>query len=136
MKKIIAIIIILIVSLLIVGMTANSLFAAEDKVNNFFDTSYEPLSPLPGLEQAAGVDTDLEIYLQGVVRFLIALAGGLAVVYITIGGVEYMLSDSVTSKETAKNRIQASILGLILAIISWLILYTINPTLLELKIFG
>jgi hypothetical protein len=50
---------------------------------------------------------------------------------LTISGVRYMLSDVVTDKEKAKNRIKACLWGLLLLAAAWLILYTINPQLLQ-----
>ena len=60
-------------------------------------------------------------------KFLIAIAGVLAVIMIVIGGVEYMSTDAVYGKSEGKNKITRALGGLLLALISWLILNTINP---------
>ena len=59
----------------------------------------------------------------------IAIAGILAVVVITYAGIEYMVSEAVSSKEAAKKRIWSALSGLLLAFLSYLILYTLNPDL-------
>jgi hypothetical protein len=50
---------------------------------------------------------------------------------IIVGGIELSTSGLVSSKEAAKERILNAILGLVLALFSWLLLYTINPDLLK-----
>ncbi len=53
-------------------------------------------------------------------------------IMIVMGGIEYVMSDLVTSKEEAKSRIQNAILGLILSLSIYIILNTVNPNLLNL----
>jgi hypothetical protein len=50
------------------------------------------------------------------------------------GGLEIMLSESVFNKEAGKKKINEALLGLGLALVSWLILYIINPEILNFKI--
>jgi hypothetical protein len=59
--------------------------------------------------------------------YVFGLAVVIAVVQLVIGGMEYALSEGLTKKEDAKGRIWAAIGGLMLALLSWLILNTINP---------
>jgi hypothetical protein len=89
---------------------------------------YTPLAPLPQTTYASG-KTDIAKYVTGGFTFFIALAGVLAVVRIVWGGIEYMTSDVVSSKSAARETIQNAIYGLILAIVSWLILNTIDTKL-------
>jgi hypothetical protein len=63
------------------------------------------------------------------------VAASLAVLMIVIGGVQYIMSDSVTSKPAAKERMISAMVGLFLLIIIALILETINPNLLNLDAF-
>jgi hypothetical protein len=65
---------------------------------------------------------------------MIALAVLAAVVMCIVGGFEYMLTESVTTKLNAKATIENAILGLAGALGSWLILYTINPNLVNVSI--
>ena len=61
------------------------------------------------------------------------LAAVLAVIEIVVGGLQYALSESLFSKEDALDRIKMALLGLFIALVSWLILNTINPELVNLK---
>lgn len=58
----------------------------------------------------------------------ISLAAVIAVLRIIFAGVQYMLSDIVTSKGKAKKDIQAALVGLIIIIGAVLVLDTINPS--------
>lgn len=73
-------------------------------------------------------------YLNLMINLFIGLCAVTAVVMIVIGGIEYSTSELVSNKEAAKERIQGAILGLMLALCSWLILNTINPDLLNTEI--
>lgn len=101
---------------------ALSIFAQNEK--------YIPLEPIAGLNTDPGPDK-LGSYIQGLFRILIGVAGMLAVLMISIGGFQYMSTDAVYGKSEAKERITYAIGGLLLAIVSWLILNTINPELLK-----
>lgn len=96
-------------------------------------TNYTPLAPLPGIQDDQGY-VDLSNYLPNIFNLTIGLAAVLAMIMITIGGIEYMTTTSEGGKSGARNRITYAIGGLILAIAAWLILYTINPALLNFNI--
>jgi len=69
-------------------------------------------------------------YFKNLYEIGVGLAGVLAVLFIVIGGLEYIASAANPSaKESAKKRIWAAIGGLLLALASYLILQTINPAL-------
>ncbi|MBI5005260.1 MAG: hypothetical protein HZC03_01510 [Candidatus Lloydbacteria bacterium] len=87
---------------------------------------YVPLAPLPGQEGSTHVS--LGGYLSNMYTLIIGIAGVLAVLMIVIAGIEYMTPTS-SAKESGKNRALAAILGLLLALVSYLILQTINPDL-------
>jgi len=90
---------------------------------------YVPLAPLPGTgsSNAPGATVELATYLPGIFRLSIAAAGALAVIMIVIGGVQYISTDAISGKSEGKERIQNALVGLLLAIASYAILYTINP---------
>src|SRR3989344_4832352 len=96
-------------------------------------TEYELLGPIPlsGVDSAPTDETTAELYIKGVFMLIIAIAGGLAVVRIIFGGIQYMSTDAFEGKSDAKNTIQNAIWGLLLAISAWLILFTINPDLIK-----
>ena len=104
-------------------------------------TTYTLLQPLPGLEGAnqtidtkANPDTNpcpLGNYLNIMIKLFFGICGVLAVIMIVMGGIEYMTSDLISSKEAGKESIRNAVLGLLLALGSYLILNTINPDLLN-----
>jgi len=77
--------------------------------------------------------TTLEGYVRYIYLFALSIVGIAALGAITFGGITYMLSDTITSKDEAKKWIWGAISGLILALAAYLILYTINPDLVSLK---
>jgi|GEM_PF-2054283 hypothetical protein len=106
-------------------------------------TQYTLLAPLPCLNGATNVSCgtdangnkavtqiDVNSYIAYAYKFSLALAVVLAVFMITVGGFEYMLSSSVTDKKSAQEKIWNAVLGLLLALCSYLIIYTIDPNLI------
>ena len=91
---------------------------------------YQLIQPLPGIKTVSSFPD----YIQKLIPFVLSLAAVLAVVMIVVGGIEYAVSEAVSSKAEAKDRIMQAIWGLLLALISYLILYTINPDLTSLKL--
>lgn len=96
--------------------------------------TYTPLQPitLPG-NNGALYSTNIATYLQNIFSFGIAIAGGLAVIEIVWGGFEYMFSEAFNTKEIAKKRIQNAVYGLLIALCAYVILYTINPKLVQIN---
>jgi len=72
-------------------------------------------------------------YLKFIFPLAIGLAALLALVMITIGGIEYIFSAVPGVKSEGLKRIQEAIWGLLLALAAYLILYTINPDLINLS---
>ena len=108
---------------------ANSLWALILPVFVFAAQQYTLLEPIP-TPNSTFTTGDISGYLQTVFLFGISLAGILAVVMIVRGGIEYITAYGNPGRiETAKNRITQALLGLLLAVGAWLILYTINPDL-------
>ncbi|MES2060078.1 MAG: hypothetical protein V4438_03545 [Patescibacteria group bacterium] len=96
---------------------------------------YTVLTSVPGL-QSGTVDTnktDLSTYLGSLYKFGVAAAAGLAVIMVIWGGIEYITAVAGEGKSGGKERITSAILGLLLALGSYIILNTINPDLLSLK---
>src|SRR3989338_4304227 len=91
---------------------------------------YNLIQPLPGIQTVSSFPQ----YIESALPFILSLAAILAAVMIVVGGVEYAISLSEDGKKLAKSRINNAILGLLLALVSYLILYTINPDLTKLKL--
>lgn len=70
-------------------------------------------------------------YLNMMIRIFIGICAILSVVMIIMGGIEYMTSELVSSKESGKEKITGAIFGLVLALGAYAILFTINPDLLN-----
>jgi hypothetical protein len=102
-----------------------------------FALDYVPLEG-KAFEDFGGANTagDLTTFLSQVFSFGLALATALAVIMIVWGGVKIMLTESVFEKDDGKEKIKNAIYGLLLALVSWLILYTINPDLLNFNLFN
>jgi hypothetical protein len=95
--------------------------------------SYHLLEPLPGVGSSIDPSTGFGDYANKLIRLLIGAAGALAVVMIVIGGIQYMSSDAVGEKSSGKETMQNALIGLGLALTSYLLLYTINPQLTIIK---
>jgi hypothetical protein len=109
---------------------------------------YTLLTPLPCDKDTAGADCKDGVlstfnadnskgteafgrYLNILIRIFIGLCAVLAVIMIVIGGIEYMTSELISSKEAGKDRIREALLGLLLALGAYTLLNTINPDLLR-----
>lgn len=120
-KKYLKIFLVLAVFSVLIGLPSGNVFAELG--------DYVPLAPLRGIGQTEA--NDLPAYLKAMFKLLLGVAGALAVIMITLGGIEYMSTDSMFGKEEGKQKINNALLGLFLAIGAWLILFTVNPKLLE-----
>ncbi len=98
----------------------------------FAQDGFVPLSQggVPGIER----DISFSDFLNIAFRIGLAIAVTLAVVMITIGGVQYMGRESVFGKTEGRERIQNAVVGLLIALLIWLILFTINPNLLNFNV--
>jgi hypothetical protein len=95
-------------------------------------TEYQLLEPLPGyVEETSPGKTTGGLYIAGIFNFIIAVAGGMAVLVIIFGGLKYMSTDAFSGKNEAKSIIEHAIWGLLLALSAWIILNTINPDLVN-----
>lgn len=94
---------------------------------------YQPLVKIPGFTDP-GTTGNLSTYLVAVFRLGINIAIVLAVVMVIAGGIQYMVSEVANTKSKAKKQILGALGGLVLALASYLILYTINPELTEINL--
>src|SRR3989339_1377455 len=85
---------------------------------------YTPMETLPGFEKTA----DFTVFISNLYKFGIWTVGICALIMIVIGGYLYAASGgNNASMEKAKTFITDAIVGLILALLAYLILYVINP---------
>jgi hypothetical protein len=95
---------------------------------------YTPLEPIPGLT-LGGAELNFPDFLKAIFRLLFSLAALLAVGRLVIGGIMYMTSVSAGAKSQARTWATSSLYGLLILAGSYLILFTINPELIKLKLF-
>lgn len=105
-------------------------------------SNYCMLAPIPIPDASGKIDTSGNIdvqqglgnYIGGIIKLIMGIITVLAVLMIVVGGIEYMSTVSIGEKEGAKNRIVNALLGLLLALGSYIILNTINPDLVNIQV--
>lgn len=95
---------------------------------------YVELVGVPGLVGADEITTNQ--YINALYTLSIGIAALLAVVKLILAGAKYILSDVVTTKESAKKDIYTAILGLLIVLSAVLILQTINRDLTNFDILS
>lgn len=98
---------------------------------------FKPNVPIPGFPAEIKVDNALLAnYIKTLYKFFVGIAGILAVIMIAFGGLQWLFSGGSSEKiSKAKETIIGAVMGLILALGSYLILNTINPALVSFKSF-
>lgn len=95
-------------------------------------TEYKLLAPLPNIETSPGSGkATASTFIPGLFKLMIGIATALAVLTIMFGGVKYISTAGAEGKSDARKTIENALWGLILALAAWLILFTINPKLVE-----
>lgn len=94
---------------------------------------YQAISPITLPGGGAVPVNSLPNYLQAIYKIGIGLCFVLGVIMFTWAGIEYIVSESMSGKGDAKKRITAALTGLAIALVSYILLNTINPDLLKLK---
>ncbi len=82
---------------------------------------------LPFIVQYDSIGT----FLSGAFKLAMGFGAVAAIVMLVIGGFQYMTQDAVGGQKEARSRIQGAIFGLILLLLSYLILFVINPDILK-----
>lgn len=94
-----------------------------------YAVEYVPIEEIP----LVGRQPELTNYLKGIFQFGVAAIAIVSMLTIMIGGYLYIFSGGSEGVKKAKTMIVNALLGLGLALVSWIIVYTINPDLIELK---
>lgn len=84
---------------------------------------------LPGIGRA----TDVAGLVEGLINIIIAVGVLLSVIMLSIGGFQYMTQDAGSTKEAAKKTMTQAVLGVLILLAAYLILYIINPQILDIK---
>jgi len=117
---------IFIITIIILLLSGNSVYAqaARQLGVDYPDIPYAQTTP-------ETEDTPIPEYFQYIYYFFLISAGALAVLIVVVGGVQYLLSAGNPGKmQDAKERIVSALLGLLLLVGSYGILYSINPRLI------
>lgn len=85
------------------------------------------LQPIGNSQGGGSAVSSVAKYLSVAFPVFLGAAIALAVVMVTWGGLEYILSEVPGAKVEGKERIRHAIWGLLLALTAWIILNTINP---------
>lgn len=90
----------------------------------------------PGNSQLSGLfgSTDLAGFFNNLFKFAITLGAIIAVVQLVIAGYLYMGRELWATKQQAREKFKNVITGLLLLLSLWLILYKINPDLVNLDV--
>jgi len=134
--KILFIIIICLISTTLFAQDTSTTLKAVTDVE-FKSGSYELISPIGNLTKVADQSPGgFSEFVNLLITIAIALAGAIAVIMIIIAGIQYMGTGSVWEKGESKTKATAAIGGLILLLCSYIILNTINPDLVNIRIGG
>jgi len=134
-KKVIKTIIISLALIFIFNI--GSVLAADDPFKDCDpdagDICYTPEVEIPGFAGEVKVDSSLlGNYISVLYQYLLYVAGVLAVIVIMVGGFQWITAGGNQSKiGEAKERVMSAIIGLFLALGSYLLLFTINPDLIK-----
>lgn len=94
---------------------------------------YQLLEKIPGTENLNG--SDLPGYVSALYRMALIVVTLSAVLMLSVGGFMYLTSAGNTaSMGNAKGIIYDSLIGLVIALAAWLILYVINPDLVKISL--
>lgn len=93
---------------------------------------YDPMEKIPGTTEGISYFPD---YVKAIYKFAIWAIGIAALLMISVGGFMYFTAAGNTSKlEKAKIVIRDAILGIIAVLVAYLILYVINPDLVNVSL--
>lgn len=96
--------------------------------------NYVPLQPIPGTPPG---NSDFKTYLIAAFKIGISVAGVLSVLMLVIAGFQYATTDAFSGKEESKAKMTNVVAGLVLILVSYILLNTVNKDTVSLKLdFG
>jgi hypothetical protein len=98
-------------------------------------SEFVPLAPILWVTDAETAK-DTSAFFSGAFKLGITIAGFLAVIMIAVGGLQYMSTDTIGGKGEGRERITYAIMGLLLILFAWILLSTINPDIVSLRLFS
>jgi len=73
-------------------------------------------------------------YIRNIYSFLLGIAVTISIVFVMIGGLQYVLAAGSGQTQKAKERISNAVVGLVLLFAAYVILFTVNPNLVSLQV--
>lgn len=90
---------------------------------------------LKPIEAIVGAGTefspDIPMFFRTAYKLALGLASALAVVMIVLAGFEYIASESFGGKGEAKEKIKQAAMGIVLLVLTYVLVYTVNPRMLQ-----
>jgi hypothetical protein len=99
------------------------------------DSSFIPIVPVPGVTDSSNALTFPQ-YVNQIFKLSVSAGAMLAVLMFVLGGFEYMTGTKAGDKKSGLDRIQGAITGLVLLLSVYLILYVINPCILNITVLS
>lgn len=103
---------------------------------------YTFLTPLPlgdnlSTQKSTIIGTDAGVLgiLNRIFTIMLVVAVALAVVFMIIGGAKYATGDTMQGKQNGRQTLTNAIVGLLFALLSWLLLNIINPDLVRFNLY-
>jgi cysteine-rich repeat protein len=109
-----------------------TILAGDDSGVTFSGRPSDDIPRAPVVTQFPCRGVDLLECIVNLQRYGIFVGAALAVVILVWAGILWSLSESITSKETAKRKIRMAIIGLVILLGGFFLLNTINPQLVTL----
>lgn len=106
------------------------------------DILFKPQLSIPNSDFKQGINTTIEDstatigkYVRSIYNYLLAIVGLVAAIVLMLGGVIWLTAAGNTDKiSQAKSLVMGSLTGIVLILTSYIILRTINPSLVDLEI--
>jgi hypothetical protein len=101
------------------------------------DGTYTLLEPLPGFGEGSKVLSRTNLlgrYLENAYTLVLQAAAIICVISIMVGGIQYITAAAADTKSAARSRIWNNLIGFLIVLAAYLILYTINPNLVNFKL--
>lgn len=97
------------------------------------DITFTQQVAIPGVDVSTISNSSVGIYIKGIYKYLIGIVGILATLVMMFGGVLWLTAGSSDRVKEGQEWIKSSLIGLLIALFSFVILATVNPELTKMK---
>jgi len=121
-----------------VFFSASPILAVEETVENAIIPNLSIDIPGVSFSEVLKENGVLQInfigdYVSGIYKYLLGIAITIAIVFIMVAGLQYALASGEGDTKKAKDRIQNAVMGLVLLLCVYAILFITNPELIKLR---